>query len=160
MNKTFFVKSGRRYRPATADEVCEGASSYLFQVAAISRPSLSSPKNARDFLRSQAGLDREQFGVIYLDQRYRLMSIEILFNGTIDSASVHPREVVKRVLQEGAAAVMIFHNHPSGIGEPSCADEVITARIKEALALIDVRLVDHLIIAGTSVVSLAERGLI
>jgi DNA repair protein RadC len=155
-----FIKSGARYRSATPSEVCEASSAYLFAQAALDRPNLSSPKAAKDFLRSQGGLDHEQFGVVYLDKRHRVISIEILFHGTIDGASVPPREVAKRVLQESAASVILFHNHPSGIAEPSTADELITTRLKEALALLDVRLIDHLILAHGSVVSLAERGLV
>jgi len=160
MNSQFFVKSGARYRTATSAEVCEAASSYLMAAASQQRPSLASPKAAKNFLRNQAGLEVEQFGVIYLNSRHHVIKVEILFQGTIDCANVYPREIVKRTLQESAAAVIIFHNHPSGAAEPSGADELITTRIKEALALIDVRLIDHLIVAADQITSLAERGLI
>jgi len=93
-----------------------------------------------------------------LDSRHRLIAVENLFRGTINSASVHPREVVKAVLSRNAAALVLYHNHPSsGLTEPSAADELITRRLKEALALIDVRVLDHLII-GESVYSFAEHG--
>ena len=114
--------------------------------------------NAKIFLKHQAGLDHERFGIIYLDKRHRVIKIEILFRGTIDGASVYPREVVKACLRENAAAVVLFHNHPSGVAEPSHADEAITDAISAALKLVDVRVIDHIIIAGTTAVSLAEQG--
>jgi DNA repair protein RadC len=95
-----------------------------------------------------------------LDKRHRLISYQEMFQGTIDGASVHPREVVKEALKQNAAAVILVHNHPSGVQEPSQADELITARVKEALALIDVRLVDHMVLAGSSVLSFAQEGLL
>jgi DNA repair protein RadC len=94
-----------------------------------------------------------------LDGRHRLLAVENLFRGTISSSSVHPREVVKSALAHNAAAVVLFHNHPSGLTEPSAADELITRRLREALALIDVRVLDHLIVAE-SVYSFAEHGLL
>jgi DNA repair protein RadC len=94
-----------------------------------------------------------------LDSRHRLIAVENLFRGTINSASVHPREVVKAALTHNAAAVVLYHNHPSGLSEPSAADELITRRLKEALALIDVRVLDHLIIAE-SIYSFAEHALL
>ncbi len=99
------------------------------------------------------------FCCLYLDNRHRLLAFEELFRGTIDGASVHPREVVKRALARRAAAVILVHNHPSGIAEPSQADETITARLRDALALVDIRVVDHLIVGDGICVSLAERGL-
>jgi len=95
-----------------------------------------------------------------LDCRHRVLRYLEMFRGTIDGASVHPREVVKVALQEQAAAVLLVHNHPSKIGEPSAADELITQRLRDALSLVDVRVLDHLIVAGSDVVSFAERGLI
>jgi len=152
------IKSGNRYRAATVSEVCEVASSYLFN-SAIGK-SVKSPQETKDFLRMQGAMEFEQFGIIYVDKRHRVISVEILFNGTIDGASVYPREVVKAALRENAAAVILFHNHPSGIAEQSSADEIITERLKSALALIDVRLLDHMIVTRNSVLSFAERGLI
>ena len=96
---------------------------------------------------------------MYLDKRHRLIQFEELFRGTIDGASVHPREIVKLALQKNAAAVIVVHNHPSGIAEPSGVDELITQRVKEALALVDIRLLDHIIVGEGVSVSLAERGL-
>ena len=97
---------------------------------------------------------------LYLDKRHRLIEYEELFRGTIDGASVHPREIVKMALRRNCAAVIVAHNHPSGIAEPSQADEFITQRVKEALALVDIRLIDHIIVGDGASVSLAERGLI
>jgi len=94
-----------------------------------------------------------------MDNRNRLICVENLFRGTIDGASVHPREVVKAALQQNAAAVILFHNHPSGVATPSQADQIITDRLKDALALIDVRVLDHLIV-GEEIYSFAEAGLL
>ena len=124
-------------------------------------PLLDSPRATRDFLIARLrDSPHELFCCLHLDNRHRLIAFDELFRGTIDGASVHPREVVKEVLARNAAAVILSHNHPSGVAEPSQADELITQRLREALALIDVRVLDHLIVAGGDVTSLAERGLI
>lgn len=124
-------------------------------------PLLASPKATRDFLAARLrDLEHEVFCCLYLDKRHRLIQFEELFRGTIDGASVHPREVVKLALQKNAAAVIVAHNHPSGIAEPSHADELITQRVKQALALVDIRLLDHIIVGDGLSVSLAERGLV
>jgi DNA repair protein RadC len=124
-------------------------------------PLLASPKATRDFLTAHLrGFEHEIFCCMYLDKRHRLIQFEELFRGTIDGASVHPREIVKLALQRNAAAVIVAHNHPSGIAEPSQADELITQRVKEALALVDIRLLDHIIVGDGVSVSLAERGLV
>ena len=125
-----------------------------------SGPPLTSPRLAGEYLQAQLrDRDHEVFCCLYLDSRHRLIGFEELFTGTIDGASVHPREVVKRALARRAAAVILAHNHPSGIAEPSRADEAITIRLREALALVDIRVVDHVIIGDGVCVSLAERGL-
>jgi DNA repair protein RadC len=122
-------------------------------------PSLSSPRATRDFLVAKLrDLEHEVFCCLYLDKRHRLIHFEELFRGTIDGASVHPREIVKLALQRNAAAIIIAHNHPSGIAEPSQADELITQRVKEALGLVDIRLLDHIVVGDGVSVSLAERG--
>lgn len=124
-------------------------------------PALLSPAATRDFLISRLrDLPHELFCCMYLDNRHRLIAFEELFRGTIDGASVHPREVVKQALARNAAAVIVAHNHPSGVAEPSQADELITQRIKQALALVDIRLLDHIIVGDAASVSLAERGLL
>ena len=100
----------------------------------------------------------EVFAALFVDTRHRTLAFEELFTGTIDGAEVHPREVVRRALAHNAAAVIVAHNHPSGCGEPSAADRTITARLKQALALVDVRLLDHFVIGDGAPVSLASRG--
>jgi DNA repair protein RadC len=124
-------------------------------------PALTNPRATREFLRMRLrDLEHEVFCCLYLDNRHRVIAFEELFRGTIDGASVHPREVVKRALTRNAAAVILAHNHPSGVAEPSQADELITRRIKEALALVDIRVVDHLVVGDGSCTSFAERGLL
>ena len=122
---------------------------------------LSNPRDTTRFLSLKLGRhEREVFACLFLDNRHRVIQFEELFAGTIDGTCVHPREVVKRALKLNAAAVILSHNHPSGVAEPSPADRAITKRLKTALALIDVRVLDHVIVAGTSTVSLAEMGLV
>ncbi len=124
-------------------------------------PALASPDTAREFLLAQLR-DRpyEVFCCLHLDARHRLIAFEELFRGTIDGATVHPREVVRQSLARNSAAVIFAHNHPSGVAEPSQADEHITQRLREALNLIDVRVLDHLIVGDNRCLSFAERGLI
>lgn len=123
--------------------------------------SLSSPREAEDYLRLQlAGYENEVFFCIFLDNRHRVIEARSLFEGTINGATVHVRELVKETLKLNAAALIVAHNHPSGVAEPSEADVAITRRIKEALALVEVRLLDHLVVAGADVTSLSERGVI
>jgi len=122
---------------------------------------LKSPQAVRDFLALKLGnRDCEFFCVLCVDSQHRLLRFVELFRGTIDRASVHPREIVRLVLEARAAAVLLAHNHPSQVETPSAADEQITKRIKDALALIDVKLVDHFVVAGGNVISFSERGLI
>jgi DNA repair protein RadC len=119
---------------------------------------LSSPKATRDYLSLKLGsLEREVFVVIFLDKRHRLISYQEMFQGTIDGASVHPREVVKEALKQNAAAVIPAHPHPSGVAEPSQADELITNRVKEALSLIDVRILDHVLGGFCSVTTAVKK---
>jgi DNA repair protein RadC len=122
---------------------------------------LESPRATREYLVVRlAPLEHEVFCCIFLDNRHRVIAFEELFRGTVDGTSVHPREVIKRTLAHNAAAVILAHNHPSGVAEPSQADELITLRLKDGLAQIDVRLLDHLIVGGATIVSLAERGVL
>jgi DNA repair protein RadC len=124
-------------------------------------PALSSPDNVRDYLRmTLAHREHEVFIALFLDAQNRLLAADELFRGTLAQTSVYPREVVKRALAINAGAVIFAHNHPSGIAEPSRSDELLTATLKQALALVDVRVLDHLIVAGNSTVSFAERGLL
>ncbi|MCW8828296.1 MAG: DNA repair protein RadC [Gammaproteobacteria bacterium] len=122
---------------------------------------LTSPDHTRRYLTAQLR-DRHQevFACLFLDNRHRVLEFEELFHGTVDGASVHPREVVRRCITHNAAAVILAHNHPSGVAEPSRADEQITERLKQALSLVDVRLLDHMVIGDGEIVSLAERGII
>ena len=122
---------------------------------------LSSPTKVREFLNYRfALLEHEVFGMITLDNRHRVIDYVELFRGTIDGAAVYPREVMKEVLHLNASAVIFSHNHPSGIAEPSDADIAITRKLSDALALIDVRVLDHFIIGYNCSTSLAERGLL
>jgi DNA repair protein RadC len=122
---------------------------------------LNNPQLVRDFLTVTLGdRDCEYFCLLLLDTRHRLLQFVELFRGTIDGARVYPREVVKAVLDAQAAAVVVVHNHPSQVAEPSAADELITRKLRSALDVIEVRLLDHLIVAGAEVVSFAERGLL
>ena len=105
-----------------------------------------------------AGREYESFVVLFLDSQHRLIASEELFRGTIDSASVYPREVVKAALRHNAGAVIFGHNHPSGVAEPSAADRTLTDRLKQALALVEVRVLDHFVLAGANAVSFAEKG--
>ena len=125
------------------------------------RDCLTSPSAVRDLLKHRlAGLPHEVFVCIQLDAQHRVIAIEELFRGTLTQTSVYPREVVKASLRANAAAVIFAHNHPSGVAEPSHADELLTRSLKQALALVDVKVLDHFIVAGTSTLSFAERGLI
>lgn len=122
---------------------------------------LKSPEMTRDFLMSRLrAYPYEVFACLFLDNRHRIIAFEELFTGTIDGASVHPREVVRRCLFHNAAAVIFAHNHPSGISEPSQADKHITRRLTDALGLIDIRVLDHFVIGDGESVSFAERGLL
>jgi DNA repair protein RadC len=122
---------------------------------------LNSPLAVRSYLQLLfLGEEREVFAALFVDAQNRLIAGEKLFFGTLSQTSVYPREVVKRALQLNAAAVLFSHNHPSGSGEPSRADELLTRALKDALALVDVRVLDHFVVAGNSAVSFAERGLI
>jgi DNA repair protein RadC len=147
-------------RPLSEDEIVELAASILdarFHRLEV----LLNPTVTKNFLKMQLSLhEQEVFGCVYLDTRHRVICFEKLFYGTIDGASVHPREVVKNAMKNNAAAVILTHNHPSGVSEPSIADQRITQRLKEALSLVDVRVIDHIIVGGTTTSSFAEMGLL
>lgn len=122
---------------------------------------LTRPDDAAAYVASRIGLsESEQFMVIFLDTRHRVLAADILFYGTIDGTSVHPREVVKQALRRNSAAVILGHNHPSGVVDPSAADIAVTRRLRESLALVDIRVLDHIIVAGTTTCSMAARGLV
>ena len=122
---------------------------------------LSNPEATRNYLRLRlADYRNEVFGGVFLNNRHRIIAVRELFQGTIDGASIHPRVVVQQALETNAAAILLFHNHPSGVAEPSHADEAITRRLKEALALVDVRVLDHFVVSAGESISFAERGLL
>ncbi|HEX2542060.1 MAG TPA: DNA repair protein RadC [Caldimonas sp.] len=125
------------------------------------RPVFDSPAKVKEYLLLQlAAREHEVFAVLFLDAQSRLLRLEEMFRGTLTQTSVYPREVVKRALEFGAASVILAHNHPSGAAEPSRADEFLTETLKSALALVDVRVLDHLVVGRGAVVSFAERGLL
>ena len=135
----------------------------LTMLAEQHRPgnALGSPEETRRYLRIRlAEHKNEVFGCLFLDNRHRIIEVAELFQGTIDGASVHPRVVVQKALELNSAAILLYHNHPSGVAEPSHADEAITRRLKEALALVDVRVLDHFVVTAGESVSFAERGLL
>ena len=147
-------------RNVTQDEIIELATCIMngrFERLDV----LHNPSDTKNYLVIQLSqLEQEVFGCIYLDTRHRVICFEKLFYGTIDGASVHPREVVKNAIRHNAAAVILAHNHPSGVAEPSTADQRLTQRLKDALSLVDVRLVDHIVVGGSGAASFAELGLL
>ena len=148
--------------PELDEEIVQAAERILTSRAASKRSGamqMSNPEVAGRLLRTKlANLDREHFMVLFLDTRHRLIASEDLFQGTIDGCEVHPRVVVQRALTHNASAIILGHNHPSGDPEPSAADRAVTQRLKQALALVDIRLLDHFVIGDATPVSLAARG--
>ncbi len=122
---------------------------------------LNSPKSVRDYLGLLLkGRQQEVFLVLFLDTQHRVIAFEELFHGTLSQTSVYPREVVKRALAHNAAAVILAHNHPSGVAEPSQADQLLTTALKQALVMVDVSVLDHFVVAGGQILSFAEKGLL
>lgn len=151
-----YVLSG----PVSPEEIIYMAK-YLLQKRYRRGATMKSPEATREYFRLRlAEYEYEVFAVLFLDNRHRVIALEEMFRGTIDGASVHPREVVRMALKHNAAAVIFAHNHPSGIAEPSQSDRNITRRLQESLSLIDVRVLDHLVIGESEIVSFAERGLV
>ena len=148
-----------RRRQKTDEEGILSAAAEILERRLQRQGRITDPIQAADFLKARvAHLDREVFGVVFLDTRHGILAIEHLFEGTIDTCEVHPREVVRRSMGHNAAALILFHNHPSGEPEPSAADRALTRQLKQALALLDVRVLDHLVIGGRRHVSMAARG--
>lgn len=150
-----------RISPTTAEEdlVIHEAMRILEQRLFNHGPVLTSPDQVASYLKIKlAPLEHEVFGLIFLDSAHRTLAFEILFQGSIDGASVYPRQVVKRALAHNAAAVILTHNHPSGCSEPSQADRTLTRRLKEALELVEVRVLDHFIVGAGLPVSMAQYG--
>ena len=147
-------------RPVTQEEILTMARKLIKRQFARGK-ALTSPDATRDFLMLElALLEREVFYCLFLDNQHRVLKAECCFQGTIDGASIYPREVVKRALQVNASALILAHNHPSGLAEPSEADRAITRRLIDALGLIDMRVLDHFIIGGAEHFSFAEHGLL
>jgi DNA repair protein RadC len=162
---------------ADADELCQtagmGEAKYVLLQASLEmgrrflaeklqrEVTLTSTRDTMDFLQAQLR-DRknEVFCVLFLDNRHRVLAFEELFQGTLNSAAVYPREIIKRALKHNAAATILVHNHPSGVAEPSRADEQLTTRLREALMLVEIRLLDHLVVGDGEMVSFSERGLL
>jgi DNA repair protein RadC len=153
------VRDGRgRYRPASRKQILAAARQVVEQKYQRGT-TLSSPKAVCEYLQVRlCDYPHEVFSMLLLDSQHRLLEYLEMFRGTIDATSVYPREVVKEVLAHNAAAVILAHCHPSGVPEPSAADRALTQRLKEALALVDVRVLDHIIVGGTRTVSFAECG--
>lgn len=144
-----------------ADWIISAAAKILEERARYYNPALSTPSACRDFLRLRlSGLEHEVFIVVFMDAQHRVIETEEMFRGTLTQTSVYPREVVKAALKHNAAAVIFAHNHPSGVAQPSQADEHLTRKLREALALVDVRVLDHFVVAGAQSLSFAERGLL
>ena len=156
---SLLVHDGRgRYLPASAEQILDAARRVIDQKMQRGTE-FSSPATVKEYLRTKlAGFEHEVFAVLFLDTRHRLIEYVEMFRGTINGAEVHPREVVKATLQYNAAAVIFAHNHPSGNPEPSAADRALTQRLKQALALVEVRTLDHIIVAGDQTTAFAERG--
>ncbi len=147
------------YRQVDADEVLQAAQEVLL-ARVRGGDVLGSPQAVRDFLRVKLGtLAHEMFAVVHLDSQNRVIDYVEMFRGTVSQTSVYPREVVRESMMRNSAALLLVHNHPSGSTQPSKADEMLTQTLKTALALVDVRVLDHLIVAGNDVLSMAERGL-
>ena len=156
-----YVQKGEgTYCPASSNEVLDAAR-LLVDQRMQRGASFVDPSAARAFFCDKlCGFEREVFAAAFLDTRHKLIEYRELFFGTIDGAEVHPRELVRQALNFNAAAVIVAHNHPSGVAEPSAADRAVTCRLKQALALVDVRLLDHLIVAGNKTQSMAAMGLV
>lgn len=155
-----YVREKTRYAPAEPEQVL-AAAQRIVDARMVRGTSFKDPSVAREFFRNKLGhLEREVFAAVMLDTRHRLIDYVELFQGTIDGAEVHPREVVRVALRLNAAAVLVAHNHPSGEVEPSAADRAVTARLKQALALVDARILDHVIVGGTKTLSMASQGLV
>jgi DNA repair protein RadC len=156
----FIHRADGAAEPASSQEILTAARAVLAH--RVRRGALlQSPEKVGEYLTMRLGhLDYECFGLIFVDGRHRVIDCVELFRGTIDGASVYPREVVKLALDKGAAAVVAYHNHPSGVKDQSHADELITKRLTQSLAAVDVKLLDHLILAGSEILSFAQVGLL
>ncbi|MDP2261802.1 MAG: DNA repair protein RadC [Hydrogenophaga sp.] len=153
-------EAGGEYRPADADEVLQAAQR-LLAGRVRGTDVMDSPAVVKDFLRARLGtLPHEVFAVVHLDSQHRVLDYVEMFRGTVSQTSVYPREVVRDALVRNSCALLLVHNHPSGVATPSRADECLTQTIKAAAALVDVRVLDHFIVAGDTIRSMAELGLV
>lgn len=158
VTQKLFIRDSARYAPAEPEQILEAAQQ-IIDARTKRGASFRDPTVTCDFFRDKLGhLEREVFAAVMLDTRHRMIEYVELFFGTIDGAEVHPREVVRVALRLNAAAVLVAHNHPSGEVEPSAADRSVTTRLKQALALVDVRLLDHVIVGGRKSISMAAMG--
>lgn len=156
----FVAEAGGDYRPATAAEII-GCARATLDARFVRQAKIDSPRDAKDFVMLRLGdLPHEVFAVMFLDAQHRVIEFREMFRGTLTQTSVYPREIVKAALDLCAASVLMAHNHPSGVPEPSMADDALTRHIKTVLGLIDVKVLDHLVVAGGQSVSFAERGLL
>lgn len=156
----FVVGADGQHQPASKEDVIASAKAFLDKML-HRRDAMGSPSVVKDYLSVRMGdYDREAFSVMFLDAQNRVIECRELFQGTLTQTAVYPREIVKMALTLNAASVILAHNHPSGCAEPSRADEALTQTVKAALALVDVRVLDHMVVAGPTVTSFAERGLI
>ena len=145
----------------TDEEVISMAVAIINHRFGMKRASLNSPSMVRDYMKlTLTSKEHEVFVCVFIDAQNRVIAVEELFRGTLTQTSVYPREVVKAALQHNCAAVILAHNHPSGLAEPSHADQCLTTSLKQALAVVDVKVLDHFIIAGDSALSFAERGML
>lgn len=165
MSSCFLNETTNKYTitgPITRQQIIDAALDIMKGMLKKSNmESFMSPDITKQFVKLKLALmEREVFSVIYLDNQHRMIEYEELFYGTINGTSVHPREVIKSALKHNAAAIILAHNHPSGIAEPSKADKEITKSLKDALALVDIRVIDHIIVGECVPVSFAEQGLL
>jgi DNA repair protein RadC len=155
------TRSTYKVAPEPNDDDVIAAALAILRLRVTAVQLLGSPQDVRDYLAVSMGdLEHEEFGCLWLDAQNRLIFDQRIFRGTLTQTSVYPREIVKDALNLNAAGVIFYHNHPSGVAEPSRADEALTTQLKTALALVDVKVLDHIIAAGGKSISLAERGVL
>ena len=162
MKSKLMIQTGSKVSEATPDYIVKTAIALLGRSLGTKEGSaMTDPSAVRDYLRlKMMDLPHEVFVVMFLDAQHRMICCEEMFRGTLTQTSVYPREVVKSALQHNAAALIFAHNHPSGVAEPSRADEALTTALKQALAMVDIRVLDHFIVAEQAILSFAERGLL
>ncbi|MHB8391300.1 MAG: RadC family protein [Acidobacteriaceae bacterium] len=158
---TLHSEAAPAYQALGDDDAIIAQALAILEARVAQGPAMTSPTAVKQYLTLKlARAEREQFAVLLLDQRHRVLAFEVLFQGTLATCSVHPREVIKAAISSNAAAIILVHNHPSGDPSPSEADKSLTHRLQEALALIDVRVLDHIITAGGQALSFADAGLL